>query len=94
MKFEWDEAKNKANYAKHGISFEIAKRVFDDPLVIYAFDRVVDGKERWKAIGKIVDLPIMIVIYTERINYRNEEITRIISARQATSHERRNYENG
>jgi uncharacterized DUF497 family protein len=93
MEFEWDEEKNLANYAKHEISFELACLVFDDPLAVYVFDRDVDGEERWHAIGKVQDMPVLLVVHT----YRNEEdgeIIRIISARQASSHERRRYEQG
>jgi len=60
MKFEWDEDKNQANYAKHGLSFEIACKVFDDPLVVYLFDRIVDGEERWQAVGKVLTLPLLV----------------------------------
>lgn len=90
MEFEWDQRKNEANYAKHGISFELASKVFDDPLIVYIFDRVVDGEERWHAVGKVGNLPVLVVVHTYR--GKEEEIIRIISARQASSHERRRYE--
>jgi uncharacterized DUF497 family protein len=91
MKFEWDEDKNRANYAKHGVSFEIALKIFDDPLVTYIFDRVVDGEERWQAIGKVFSLPLLVVAHAWR-DQHGEEVVRIISARQASSHERKRYE--
>jgi hypothetical protein len=91
MKFEWDEDKNRANYAKHGVSFEIACKVFDDPLVVYLFDRIVEGEERWQAIGKVLTLPLLVVAHTSR-DQGDEEVVRLISARQASSHERRRYE--
>jgi hypothetical protein len=50
MRFEWDEEKNLRNIAKHRISFQTAKLVFDDPSVVIQEDRVVDGEERWKAL--------------------------------------------
>ena len=93
MKFEWDKNKNRSNYAKHGVSFEVACKIFDDPLAVYLFDRIVDGEERWHALGKIDDLPLLIVVHTYR-DTNGEEIIRIISARKASSHERRQYENG
>ena len=93
MKFEWDEDKNRANYAKHGVSFEIACKVFDDPLVVYLFDRIVDGEERWQAVGKVLMLPLLVVAHTHR-NQDDEEVVRLISARQASAHERRRYEQG
>jgi len=43
MQFEWDEAKNQRNLARHKISFETAKSVFDDPWQLSVQDRVVDG---------------------------------------------------
>jgi uncharacterized DUF497 family protein len=91
MEFEWDQAKNLANYAKHEISFELASKVFDDPLAAYIFDRVVDGEERWHAVGQVLNLPLIVVVYTYR-DRGGREIIRIISARQASSHERRRYE--
>ena len=91
MRFEWDQEKNRANYIKHGLSFEIACKIFDDPLVALLFDRVVNDEERWHAVGKVLNLPVMVVVHTYR-EYNGEEIIRIISARQASSHERRRYE--
>ena len=93
MKFEWGEDKNRANYAKHGVSFEIACKVFDDPLVAYLFDRMAGGEERWHDIGKVLTLPLLVVAHTWR-DRDGEECVRIISARQASSHERRRYEQG
>lgn len=91
MRFEWDENKNIKNYEKHGVSFEIASKVFDDPLIVYILERIVDGEERWQAFGKVADLPLLVVVHTYR-DSNGEEIIRIISARYATSHERRHYE--
>ncbi|MDR0239072.1 MAG: BrnT family toxin [Deltaproteobacteria bacterium] len=93
MSFEWDVDKNRENFAKHGVSFELACKVFDDPLVSYLFDRIVDGEERWQAIGKVLHVPLLVVAHTWR-DQDGEEIVRIISARQASSHERRRYEQG
>jgi len=48
MKFEWDETKNRLNQQKHGVSFEDAKIVFDDPLQISKLDhRFSYFEERW-----------------------------------------------
>jgi uncharacterized protein len=46
MRFVWDEAKNRANKAKHGLSFELAKRVFADPLHVSIPDLHEHGEER------------------------------------------------
>ena len=44
IQFEWDEGKNRANRLKHGVSFETAALVFDDPFALMHQDRVVDGE--------------------------------------------------
>ena len=44
--FEWDENKAASNYRKHGIKFENAVHVFDDPLRILRQDRVENGEYR------------------------------------------------
>jgi len=46
LKFEWDPAKAKRNLAKHGVRFELAARVFDDPFALMSQDRVEGGEER------------------------------------------------
>jgi uncharacterized DUF497 family protein len=38
VEFEWDEEKAAANLAKHGVSFEEAKTVFDDPFYVDFYD--------------------------------------------------------
>jgi uncharacterized protein len=51
VRFEWDEAENEINRTKHGISFRTAARVFADPNSFQYPWRIVDGEERWQAIG-------------------------------------------
>ncbi len=91
MKYEWDEQKSKINLAKHKISFELAQLVFDDPLHLTQFDRVEDNEERWHTLGMIQNQLIALVVHTYR-TVDDEEVIRIISARKATNHERRMYE--
>ena len=91
MEFEWDQQKNLSNFAKHKVSFELACLVFDDPLTAYKFNRVVDDEERWHAIGKVGDRHMLVVVHTYRTK-DSVEVVRIISARRASSHERRIYE--
>ena len=43
MRTERDEEKNRRNFAKHEVSFEVAQRVFDDPLVLTRPERIVEG---------------------------------------------------
>ena len=47
MRFDWDEHKNQRNRAKHGVGFETACLVFDDPQHLSIQDRQVAGEERW-----------------------------------------------
>ena len=86
LHFEWDDRKNRANQKKHGVDFEAAKLVFDDPLCVMFVERDTDGEQRWHAIGSVESVIVLVVAYT----YRGDVI-RIISARPASSHERRLY---
>ena len=92
VQFEWHEAKNTANQKKHGgIAFATAARVFDDPHVCFRKDRVVEGEQRWHAIGA-VEKALLLVVHVYREEKENgEEIIRILSAREANSRERRVY---
>lgn len=90
MRIEWDQAKNETNKTKHGIDFETAQLVFDDPFCVNFVERVTDGEERWHAIGSIEDVVILVVVHTYR-EEGPEEAIRIISARLATRRERRLY---
>jgi uncharacterized DUF497 family protein len=86
LRFEWNKLKAKDNYAKHGVSFDLAKKVFKDPFAVeFLDDREDYGEERFVILG-MVDGHILYVAYTER----NETI-RIISARRATKHEQETY---
>lgn len=92
MKFEWDEEKNKSNIAKHAISFEEAKEIFDDPLHIAKLDhRFSYFEERWITLGASSKNKILVVANLF-FNSDGEEIIRIISARKATKKERSYYE--
>lgn len=85
MKFEWDYEKNLTNKRKHGISFETATKVFNDPYYIEVFDSEHSSEEdRYIAIGLVEE--VLFVVFTER-----RENIRLISARLATEEERRFY---
>lgn len=90
MQFTWDEAKNRSNRRKHGISFETAVRVFLDPLHLSRQDRIVEGEERWQTIGMVNRVLLILVAYT--LVDQEEEVIRIISARRVTRQERIEYE--
>lgn len=87
MHFEWDEAKNEINIRKHGIDFADVKDMFNHPMLILLDDREDYGEERWVGIGWMQQL-IGVVVYVER----HEDTIRIISARKATKHEVRRYD--
>ena len=86
MTFEWDEEKNKLNKKIHGIGFEDAKLVFNDPFKVILPDLYHSEKEeRWLAIGIVSR--VLFVVFAER----GENIIRIISARIGTKAEERLY---
>lgn len=87
--FEWDENKNRTNRAKHGVSFETAKEVFEDPDLITRPDREVSGERRWQTIGYAAG--VLTVAHTV-VELGTDEMIRIISARRATPGERKLYE--
>ncbi|HJT53075.1 MAG TPA: BrnT family toxin [Candidatus Angelobacter sp.] len=91
MVFEWDEAKNRRNEQKHGISFELAREVFFDPLCLTICDSSSAAEERFWTIGSLPNLVVLLVVHTIRFQ-GGEEITRIISARRASRKERKYYE--
>jgi uncharacterized DUF497 family protein len=91
VRVEWDERKHRANRLKHGIGFDLAQEVFDDPLALSKLDRAEAGEERWHTLGMVEGIVLLLVTHTVRDNH-GEEIIRIISARKATAHERRHYE--
>lgn len=92
MKFEWDDRKNKSNILKHGVSFEKAKEIFQDPMQLSVIDhRFNYYDERWITIGMTIESYLLVVAHLY-FDVNGEETIRIISARNATNHERRQYE--
>lgn len=86
LQFEWDKEKAESNFAKHGVSFDLAKDVFRDEFAIERIDQISDPtKERFIIIGMAGGY-VLYVAYAER----NEGI-RLISARQATRREKDDY---
>jgi uncharacterized DUF497 family protein len=84
--FEWDSAKARANLSKHGVDFEVAKQVFSDPAAIIEPDDSDPAEERWRVIG-LAGGRVLFVVFTER----GEDVIRIISAREASKPEERDY---
>ena len=85
MEFEWDSAKERANWSKHGVDFRTAAKVFLDANVIEFDDRDPRDELRFNAIG-LVEGRMLFVVYTMR-----GAVVRIISARGAEPHEKRKY---
>lgn len=92
--FSWDEAKNESNRNKHGIGFEAAKLVFQDPLHITRQDRIENGEQRWQTVGAVGGLQLLLVAHSWLDENDGSEHIRIISARLATKVERKEYEQG
>jgi uncharacterized protein len=90
VRFAWDPVKARENLAKHGISFEEAATVFEDPLSAtgpdpdHSFD-----EERFVAFGISPGGRLLAIAYTER-----DDTIRIISARRVMPNERKIYEEG
>ncbi|MGH9641454.1 MAG: BrnT family toxin [Terriglobales bacterium] len=93
MEFVWDERKNRANRRKHGVSFETAILVFDDPYHLSTQDREVEGEPRWQTIGVVHGIHVLLVAHTVT-GESGEEMVRILSARKATRRERSRYAEG
>jgi uncharacterized DUF497 family protein len=91
--FEWGEDKAKANFARHGISFEEAQLVFSDPHHFTERDDRFDyGEDRWQTIGMSRNRRLVLFV-AHTILGNGIETTRIISARRANRGERRDYGN-
>lgn len=88
--FEWDEEKAEINLRKHNIPFELAMKVFADPLHITEQDRFENGEYRWQTIGIANGEQLLLVAHVFR-NQDDVEVIRIISARKATKAERTKY---
>jgi uncharacterized DUF497 family protein len=90
MDFEWDDAKAESNERKQGVSFTEAMTVFADPFSVTAYDpRHADDEDRFLTMGMSLDGRLLVVSHTDR-----GAVVRIISAREATRRERKDYEDG
>lgn len=92
MRWVWDEEKNRINKRDHGLSFETAQLVFNDPLAMSQADPHPDAA-RWQTMG-LVGTVLLFVVHTwpDTDPVTGQKTGRIISARKATSHERKAYE--
>jgi uncharacterized protein len=90
MDFEWDDAKAETNERKHGVGFAEAMTVFADPLSITGYDpQHANDEDRFLTMGMSVDGRLLVVSHTDR-----GDAIRIISAREATRREGKDYADG
>ena len=89
MESEWDPAKARANFTKHGVRFADAVTALEDDSALTIRDLSSEDEERWVTMGLDASGRLLVVVYT----WRGERV-RLISARQATPNERRQYEEG
>ena len=87
MRFTWDPKKAAFNLKKHGTTFEEAQTVFEDPLALVQADRM--HSDRMIILGVSSQARTLFVVYAES---HVGDTFRIVSARQATNHERKAYE--
>ncbi len=87
MSYEWDPAKARANYVRHGVRFAEAAAVLEDEFALTMRDLFSEEEERWITLGRNEAGRLLVVIYT----WRGDSV-RLISARDATAREKRQYE--
>ena len=89
LRFEWDEAKNRENIRKHGVSFQEAQTVFfDDQAIRFDDPDHSQDEDRFIMLGRSVTLRVLVVCHCLRAH---ETVIRIFSARKATKREARSY---
>jgi uncharacterized DUF497 family protein len=76
----------------HGIDFETAALVFEDPHALSFQDRIIEGEERWQTFGVINGLMLIVMVAHTWWEEQGEDIIRLISARSATAYEKEIYE--
>ena len=85
MIYEWDEAKSRINFVKHGLDFADAEHVLTGPCVTFVDSRFDYGEERLITLGLLVGR-VVVIAHTPR-----GETTRIISMRKANRREQKIY---
>ena len=87
MRYDWDEAKRRANLAKHGLDFAAVEHGFDWDNAVFRTEDIIDGERRERAIGLLHGRLVVTLVYVER-----RDVTRIVSLRRASRFERRFHE--
>ena len=85
-RFEWDPLKARTNIAKHGIDFNSAIEAFSDPSNLVEYDDGPHDEERWRLTG-FSARRLLYVVFVEP----DDDVVRIISAREANRHEQDRY---
>ena len=88
VSFEWDEEKDRINFAKHGIHFKTAAKVFLDPHKLIREDEEHPEELRYDILGRVEKILFVVSAL------RNQDTIRMISARLATKDEKARYEYG
>src|SRR5437588_209059 len=92
LRFEWAPVKARINEMKHGVAFDDAMAVFEDPYALFEQDRIDEtGEARWQAIGLSGGVTVLLVAHTVRAE-GDDEVVRLISARRATREEQKRVE--
>ena len=88
LRFEWNFSKAETNIKKHGVPFEEAVTVFDDPMFITFIDQEHSyDEDRYITIGLSNSARLLMIAHTDRSG-----LIRVISARKATKKEQLFYE--
>jgi hypothetical protein len=91
--FDWDPVKAQVNFSKHGVDFERAATVFQDPLAVTIPDEEHSINEaRWITLGKDAQERYVLVVHTFEWSTEDRGRVRLISARMPTKAEIRDYE--
>ena len=94
LEFTWDPAKAASNATKHGVAFAQGATVFADALALTVFDAAhSEFEERWFTLGMSSEGKLLAVSHTYTATGASSARVRMISAREATRNERRQYEN-
>ena len=85
--FEWDEDKARANFAKHGISFEEATQIFADPYFFEVLDEKHSTADEVQHLGwgRVRGFVVATIVFVKRGRVR------LVSARKANKKEEKNY---
>jgi uncharacterized protein len=91
-RFTWNLAKAEKNQLVHGISFEMAKEVFDDPNHVATDNYFIEseGEQRYQVIGMTRGLVLLLVVFVD--SAESDHVIHLISARKAVDYEKNIYE--